>query len=314
MKNALLLTIVLSLGFLAGCGHQPVVVTGGMPGDGRYDLIEPMGGNAGRIHDLLESVRMINATAYYERYNFAPEERVTVDSVNHQFLSRNKKRSEIYTDNAVGTATIIYKDNDHVAALTCAHVVEFEDTTYIYYADINGEISNFLYQVAIKRRQELGIADIKYGDNMQILAVDSDLDVAIIGKKLPPGDYRPIPTFNFPFGRAEELDWGSKVILVGFPAGKKMITSGMVSPNSRDRGRDFLVDALFNRGFSGGIVMAIRDGIPNFELVGIVSAVAADEEAVLIPDPSYVSDRPAHGQPYIGRPIISPRKVVKYGV
>ncbi|MCB0275009.1 MAG: hypothetical protein KDI06_09365, partial [Calditrichaeota bacterium] len=96
--------------------------------------------------------------------------------------------------------------------------------------------------------------------------------------------------------------------------GKKMITSGMVSPNSRDRGRDFLVDALFNRGFSGGIVMAIRDGIPNFELVGIVSAVAADEEAVLIPDPSYVSDRPAHGQPYIGRPIISPRKVVKYGV
>ena len=48
-------------------------------------------------------------------------------------------------------------------------------------------------------------------------------------------------------------------------------------------GNIFLVDAVFNRGYSGGIVLAIRDGVPNFELVGLVKSVPAEYEYVMKP-------------------------------
>ncbi len=44
-----------------------------------------------------------------------------------------------------------------------------------------------------------------------------------------------------------------------------------------------MVDAMFSRGFSGGITLAIRDGVPNFELVGIVKLVSARSSFVLSP-------------------------------
>ena len=46
----------------------------------------------------------------------------------------------------------------------------------------------------------------------------------------------------------------------------------------------FMVDAMFSRGFSGGIVLAIRDGVPNFELVGMIKLVSAHSSFVLTPE------------------------------
>lgn len=40
---------------------------------------------------------------------------------------------------------------------------------------------------------------------------------------------------------------------------------------------------MFNKGFSGGIVLAVRDGVPNFELVGLVKSVPAEYQYNLQP-------------------------------
>ena len=67
--------------------------------------------------------------------------------------------------------------------------------------------------------------------------------------------------------------------------GHKMITRGIVSNTRDDKSDSFLIDALFNRGFSGGIILAIRDGVPNFELVGMAKSVSAKNEYLLTPYP-----------------------------
>ena len=93
-----------------------------------------------------------------------------------------------------------------------------------------------------------------------------------------------------------------------------MITSGIISSPNRNAEHNFLVDGMFNRGFSGGIVLALRDGLPNFELVGILSSVAAEEEIIIGPPAGTdYENYPAH-RPYRGNLYFRERKLIKYGV
>ncbi|MCK7529466.1 MAG: hypothetical protein MZV64_73895 [Ignavibacteriales bacterium] len=52
-----------------------------------------------------------------------------------------------------------------------------------------------------------------------------------------------------------------------------MVTKAIVSNPSRDESGSFLVDAVVNNGMSGGLVLAIKDGVPNFEMVGMIQWV-----------------------------------------
>ena len=63
-----------------------------------------------------------------------------------------------------------------------------------------------------------------------------------------------------------------------------MITKAIVSSPRRDEAGSFLVDAVINPGFSGGFVLAIRDGVPNFELIGMVQWVPEEDESLLYPE------------------------------
>jgi hypothetical protein len=65
-----------------------------------------------------------------------------------------------------------------------------------------------------------------------------------------------------------------------------------------------LLDAVVNQDYSGGIVLAIKDGIPNFELVGIVQWVSKEDECYLGPvrrknNQPYNSLVPYNGETYV---------------
>ena len=107
---------------------------------------------------------------------------------------------------------------------------------------------------------------------------------------------------------------GTKIYILGYPLNNKMITTGLVSP-SQVNGKDyFFVDAIFNRGFSGGVVLAVRDGAPNFELVGMVKSGTVHRHFSLIPnsdDPDF-SYHPK--KDYDGEILVEERGDIKYGV
>ena len=297
----------------SGCMRQVIQTPSGVISDGRYDLAFPFGENSDALTDMLETVKLVNATAYYESYQFPIEDQIQKGDINKDLIESGKYERTVFNDYAVGTATVIYHHRNRVAALTCAHVVDFADTIYTFFANENGEESPFIHRVSFKKQQKNFLANLRQGEDFEILAIDHENDIAIVGKKLlfVSDD---ILVFDYRLGRSEELEWGSLLYLIGYPSGKKMLTTGIVSNPNRNFKHDFLVDALFNRGFSGGIALAIRDGYPNFELVGIVNAVSAENEVVLVP-----SEFPDKGDfpinvPYTGSVYAAMRKKINYGI
>ncbi|MEW6701772.1 MAG: serine protease, partial [Bacteroidota bacterium] len=116
----------------------------------------------------------------------------------------------------------------------------------------------------------------------KIIIKDKNRDVALLGKKYLQQQTTSMKVFKYPWGNSDELEWGSFVYVFGFPMNYKMISKGIVSSPAKEK-HTFLIDAVFNRGYSGGIVLAIRDGVPNFELVGLVRSVPADYEFTIRP-------------------------------
>jgi S1-C subfamily serine protease len=92
-----------------------------------------------------------------------------------------------------------------------------------------------------------------------------------------------------------------------------MVTQGIASLTNKIKTGLFLSDALYNPGISGSPVFAIRDGIPNFELVGMASAAAAQESNILIPDKEIV-DKTIIKTPYTGDIFVDNNKLISYGI
>ncbi|NIT56054.1 MAG: hypothetical protein GWN00_07385, partial [Aliifodinibius sp.] len=251
--------------------------------DGEYDIAYSYQGDRKALVKVLNSVRLLNSTAYYESHAFSQEEALIEADIVDDIPFEKSSEQFVFQDFAVGTATIIYFRATRLAVLTCAHVIDFPDTLISYYDVTNVGDQRFIENISIKKKHTNNLTDLRYGDELKVLAIDRDLDLAILGKRFKSSQTRTVPVFNVPLGTAKELTWGNIVFVLGFPGGKKMVTTGIVSSPNRTGEHHFLLDALFNRGLSGGIVLAIRDGIPNFELVGVVNSVAAESEIVLAP-------------------------------
>jgi hypothetical protein len=75
-----------------------------------------------------------------------------------------------------------------------------------------------------------------------------------------------------------------------------------------------MIDAMFSRGFSGGIALAIRDGVPNFELVGIVKLVSAHSSYVLTPEKENGEVVYDPAVPYSGALYVERRTEIESGI
>jgi hypothetical protein len=235
----------------------------------------------------MKSVKLISTIAFYESYEFSAQSKLTRAQISDDVIEEKSISKYHFNQPATGTATVIYRQHRQVALLTCAHIVFFPDTVIAYYRDENGRETDIIQTVAFKIRQNINIIDFHLGGDFEILAMDRERDIAIIGKHLKIDTPFSVPVFRYPRGTAEELNWGSFVYVIGFPRGEKMITRAIVSRPTRDKEDTFVIDAVFNRGFSGGIVLALRDGVPNFELVGMAKSVPAETKLYLAPKHSF---------------------------
>jgi hypothetical protein len=281
MKRILITSIALV--FVISCSKKIYEVAYPTLNDGKYDTEFPYKSCSAELSEISNTVRKLNSIAYYKSYVFIPESEVMKSQILKNDYKDQVSREIYYNNSVIGTATIISYKHRRIALVTCAHIVDFPDTVYSYIVDKSGVRTPFLQSIAFKERQRNFVADLPEKGELEILAMDKKKDIAILGRKFVTDISFPIPVFNYPFGKGEKLEWGSFVYLMGFPKGYLMVTRGIVSQPDRDREGSFLVDALFNRGFSGGIVLAIKDGVPNFELVGMASSVSADFEYKLIP-------------------------------
>ncbi len=95
------------------------------------------------------------------------------------------------------------------------------------------------------------------GGEFEVIAKDRKKDLAILGRQYVGDPYQLIKPLKIPMGNPKDLEWGSFVYIIGYPMGHKMVTKGIISNPRDDESNSFLIDALFHRGFSGGIILAI---------------------------------------------------------
>lgn len=282
--------------------------------DGAYDSEFPYRGCSEQLELISETVHMVTSIAYYKSFPFSAEMRVRLEKIDDMLLAARDGSSTYFNSTSAGTATVIGFENRRVTFLTCAHVVAFPDTIVAYHRDTDGRPTPFVKSISFRSRQVNYVAVLPEGGEVQILAMDRTADVAVLGREFSVEPKFPIRVFRYPIGAARDLEWGSFVYLFGFPSGHKMVTKGIVSSPRKGPSGSFLVDAVFARGFSGGIALAIRDGVPNFEIVGMVRAVSAHSSFNLIPRPEHEVADYDPTVPYTGDIFVEKRTEIEFGI
>ena len=269
--------------FITGCTKKIYDVVYPTLNDGRYDSEFPYRNASEQLEEVSKSIKMLNYIVYYKAYLFREDQNILQSDINNKRI-KDSAIDEVYFNESVsGTATIIFYDGVKVGLLTCAHIGDFPDTVLTYFEPFAGQKKQIIRQMAIKLREHYYVNEIPGDADFKVVINDKKRDLALLSKKTPSDPFQSIRPFKYPIGESNKLELGSFVYIIGYPMGHKMITKGIVS-NTRDNKSDsFLIDALFNRGFSGGIILAIKDGVPNFELVGMAKSVSAKNQYILTP-------------------------------
>jgi hypothetical protein len=282
--------------------------------DGKYDSEFPYKGASNELSEISYTVHRIHSSVFYKTYTFEESTNLTLENLKSTNL-RSVAISEGYVDQSTsGTGTAVYFNEGKVGILTCAHVVEFPDTIISYFPDSEGKFTAKLQAIFIKERQVIYAAGFPEGSEFELIVSDKKSDLALIGKDYKILSNLKFPVFNYPLGKAKELDWGSFVYLFGYPINYQMVTKAIVSNPNRDELGSFLVDAVVNNGMSGGIVLAIKDGVPNFEMVGMIQWVPEEEENILVPKALKNNERYSPIVPYKGEEYVKRFSSIRYGI
>lgn len=283
--------------------------------DNKYDSEFPYNSCSQQLEEISRTIKLVTSLGYYTSYVFTEDMKIMAGDVKTLDIKKRAEKTINYNSISSGTATVIHSQGRSIALLTCAHIVNFPDTIITYFNLEDGSISPFIQSISIKINQSNFIPDLPERGYVDILAMDVKNDIAVIGKTLTTVTANMnTPAFAYPIGKASELEWGDFVYVFGYPMNYKMISKALVSSPDHDKGNSFLIDAVFNRGFSGGLVLAIRDGVPHFELVGLVKSVPAENEFVLKPLIKN-SDVELNPQlPYKGEFTVEKRQTIRFGI
>jgi len=304
-----LLLLIISI-ISIGCGSSEKIVTqsNSPEPDNFYDSEYPVKNLSDNLDFISTTVKKLDCLAFYMTYVFPRNNTINENSITDSVLKKYSVNHMVNNESVTGTAMVIYADWKRVGLLTCAHVTNFPDTIIKRFDNNKREIQS----ISVKIKQQNFVKDLPSGKEVEILAVDTENDVALIGKVLDDNSQLPA-VLNYPVGKTKDLQWGSVVYVMGYPVGNLMVTRAIVSnPGRAEKGR-FLTDALYNHGISGSPVFAIRDGIPNFELVGMASSAAAEQIYYLRPGKEQ-SEFINPNEPFDGDVFADQYKLIKYGV
>jgi hypothetical protein len=251
--------------------------------DGKYDSEFPYRGCSQQLEEIISSVKRVNVLVHFKTIRFTMDDSVSVDRLASDMKRCANAKTSYEHQTVAGTATIILNDRGSVALITCAHLVDFPDTVVNRFYSEDYQPTQFVHSLSVKTGQSIFLNEVSPSTTFEVLAFDKSVDLALIGQKMETAPTLQYKSFTYPLGKAKDLEWGSFVYLFGYPAGHRMITKGIVSPSNKQPSGSFLVDAVISPGSSGSIALAVRDGVPNFELVGIVKMIPVQSSYVLAP-------------------------------
>ncbi len=293
---------------LFGCKTTDIDANHTNSNDNKYDSEFPSRSVSKELKYISNTVKKLDILAFYATYYFPPNSNISHSSMTDSILDAYSSNMTITHESVSGTASVIYSNNNLIGLLTCAHVIDFSDSIFSYY---NND-GSYLQTLSIKIKQQNHITGLPAGEPIEIAAVNKEKDIALLMKKTITTDQK-THILNYPTGKMADLQWGSVVYIMGYPHGNLMVTRAIVSLSDKMKKGIFVTDALYNHGISGSPVFAVRDGVPNFELVGMASSSAAQSSNILVPDEDYKIINKLK-EPYNGNIFVENNKLISYGV
>ncbi len=282
--------------------------------NGKYDSEFPYQSSSNELNEISQTIYRINCIAFYKAYLFSDDSKIKLKDLNDSVINIRSIKT-IYQDKSTsGSSTLIYSSNGTLGLLTCAHVINFPDTAVSYFGEINGNPTDNVQSIAFKTKELIYAAGFPEGSGVNEILSDKEADIAILGNHYSLQKAIRYAVFNYPYGKAKDLGWGDFVYIFGYPLSYKMISRAIVSNPNFDKDGSFFIDAVVNNGYSGGMVLALRDGVPHFELVGIIEWVAEESENILEPAPLEGNLKYNPLVPYKGDVFAKKQKFLRYGI
>lgn len=298
---------------IAGCG---ISIQNELPysqSADRYVGLHPDPGAVESLETALNSVYKLVVIIYYRQFLFNIEDQIRPAEVADSTFHRYVRDTRSFNSSVIGTATVIDRTENRVALLTCAHVVDKPDTLFTHFTGENNRKTPYLRSFSLRQRHHFFLAEVSALGNLEILAMDRDADLAVLGGTLPEDSEEDLSPLPYSFGSVHRLSWGSLVYVLGYPWGKRMVTSGIASLSSPGN-HTFTIDAPFNQGMSGGLVLAHRDDPQQPEILGITNTTSGEYEARLAPPDTLEPGDYSTNVPYDGELYIRYSKKISYGV
>jgi S1-C subfamily serine protease len=236
-----------------------------------------------QITENFRSVRRIQSTVFYRTYQYDPENPPLESELRGMDLSELAIQTVTDNHSSAGTALVLSKTPDRVGLLTAAHVVTYPDTVWHHVRGYEPGTNSPIEAVSVKENISYFIFGHEQIGSFELIVSDNNRDLAFLSTRLGAGSDSDIVPLSSPAGNSEQLEWADLVYAMGYPKGYQMVTTGIVSQNMTPNRRGFIIDASFNRGFSGGVVFAVRNDRTEFEWVGILTSAAAEVEYLLTP-------------------------------
>lgn len=270
--------VVILFVFLTGCSGTEKTVSDRPEQDRGYVSTTGSEQIRDEIMQNFESIKRLQNNVVYRTYQFNLDALPTREEVQNQSLRSLAVNSIREDHSTAGTAVVLSNRGGRSTLLTAAHVVSFADTIW-HESDVSGRME--AVSVLESTSHLLMTEDGLYGVEPAI--VDQRRDLALVVHRWRNDQDPGLKPLQASPGHHEELDWTDMVYALGYPRGFQMVTRGMVSKFMTIPRRSFVIDAPFNRGFSGGVLFTVRRDGSGLDWVGILSAAYAETEYVLTP-------------------------------
>jgi hypothetical protein len=308
----------LALG-VSGCASG-VVMTDRGP-QAYYQTGYPVHDTSGELERILRSVKRIQVTGFYTTYRFTPDARITEADLADPATLRRAAERYTFDHTKAGTGAITAYDGSRVTLLTNDHVTLLPERVVVLYQDgataATRSGARYVESVSLLTRRINTLIGVRGAGEFRVIERDSLADLALIRAEIAPPPIgvtaEPIHVLRVPTGDAARLSWGSFVYVLGYPRGLRMVTTAIVSEPRQGRDQEFLLDGLFNRGISGGLILAVRGDTGALEWVGVARAASAEADVLLLPE-QRVIDEDGLLLPYEGRLYAERVARINYGI
>ena len=294
-----------------GCGTRQVI-TEGNAGDGYYKNNAQTDRFRQQVERGFESVRRLQNTVMYRTYLFNPNQTITRSQIGSFNIENVAVASEVESVTNAGTATVLSNNGIKAVFLTASHTVSRPDTVIHIYDIDTGSPEDRVEAVSIKiSENHFVIADAGIV-GLDLVASNRSKDLALLISNEPIEEQYNLDAIALDPGKFNEVEWGDAVVAMGYPRGVQMITKGVASLSNHPH-RSLVMDLNINRGFSGGIVFALRSDGSGMEWVGMITSAMGERELYLAPEDGIQTDYNPE-IPYRGESYVKSRPVIYYGI